>query len=77
MLEVSFAACQAREVAWENEGQGDFTRRATKILRELRGGRRTNAQFHQEVLDAFGPGRVQTPDLNCTDALRGAWLLEV
>jgi hypothetical protein len=77
MLEVSFAACQAREVAWENEGQGDFTRRATKILRELRGGRRTNAQFHQEVLDAFGSGRVQTPDLNCTDALRGAWLLEV
>src|SRR5690606_32178147 len=32
MREVSFAACHAREVAWENDGQGDFTRRAARLL---------------------------------------------
>ena len=74
--EVSFSACLAREVAWENDGQGDFTRRATRILAGLVGQRRTNAQFHQDVVEAFGAGRAQTPELNCSDALREAWLLE-
>lgn len=76
MREVSFSACLAREVAWENDGQGDFTRRATKVLVDGGARRRSNAQFHQEVLDAFGAGRAQTPELNCSDALRGAWFLE-
>ena len=42
----------------------------------LVGQRRTNAQFHQDVVEAFGAGRAQTPELNCSDALREAWLLE-
>lgn len=76
MREVSFSACQAREVAWENEGQGDFTRRAAKLLADSPAQRWTNAQFYERVVEAFGPARVQTPELNCADALRGAWLLE-
>ena len=35
----------------------------------------TNEQFHRAVVAAFGDGRVQTPDLNCVDSLRGARLL--
>lgn len=75
MREVSFSACLAREVAWENEGQGDFTRRAARLLASSAGQRWTNEEFHRRVVDAFGPDRVQTPELNCADRLRSALLL--
>ncbi len=32
MRDTVFSACQAQEVAWESNGQGDFTRHATAIL---------------------------------------------
>ena len=75
MREVSFAACQAREVAWENDGQGEFTRRAAALLADAERGGITNEEFHRRVVEAFGANRAQTPDLNCSDALRGARLL--
>ena len=63
-------------MAWESEGQGDFTRRAARLLADSANRNWTNAQFHQLVIDAFGPSRAQTPELNCADSLRDSRLLQ-
>jgi len=71
---ISFSACQDREVALENAGQGDFTRRAVPLLRS--GFRQvSHSGFQQQVTDAFGADPRQTPRLDCDPALRGATLL--
>lgn len=58
---VYFGACQATELAYESNGQGDFTRIALPRLRECLTG--TNAQFFEAVLGDFGQARRQTPVL--------------
>lgn len=63
MAWFSFAACRDHEVAYEHDGQGDFTRIATALLarraREL-----TRAAFRDAVIAEFGPQRVQTPQFD-------------
>ena len=59
---VFFGACQPDEVAWESNGQGDFTRRAVPLLREALTGS-SNQEFFEKVLAAFGEDRRQTPVL--------------
>ncbi|TQK03502.1 N-acetylmuramoyl-L-alanine amidase [Herbaspirillum sp. SJZ107] len=51
--EVSFAACARNESAWESQGQGEFTARATRIL-ETAGARLTNGAFIEQVRAGFG-----------------------
>ena len=51
--EVSFAACSRDESAWESQGQGEFTVRATKIL-ESADARLTNGAFIERVRADFG-----------------------
>jgi hypothetical protein len=58
---VYFGACQATELAYESNGQGDFTRRALPRIREFLTG--TNQQFYEAVLADFGAARRQTPVL--------------
>lgn len=58
---VYFGACQATELAFESNGQGDFTRIALPRLPEFRTG--TNQQFFDAVLADFGDDRRQTPVL--------------
>lgn len=58
---VYFGACQATELAFESNGQGDFTRIALPRLRESLTG--TNEQFLNAVLGDFGDARKQTPVL--------------
>ncbi|RHW24158.1 caspase family protein [Nocardioides immobilis] len=58
---VYFAACQADELAFEHNGQGDFTRIALPHLREFL--TRTNQEFYDTVLAEFGGDRQQTPVL--------------
>ena len=58
---VYFGACQATELAFESNGQGDFTRIALPRLREFLTG--TNQQFLDAVLGDFGDARRQTPVL--------------
>ncbi|HSG40850.1 MAG TPA: caspase family protein, partial [Thermoanaerobaculia bacterium] len=65
---VLFAACQDNELAWEINGQGAFTLRATGILRDGLSGL-TNAAFQDRVLGAFGAVRQQTPVLRAADEL--------
>lgn len=70
---VFFAACQADELAWEVNGQGEFTARATPLLQS--GASLTNQAFSDRVLQAFGSGRRQTPRILCEDSLLSLPLL--
>ncbi len=58
---VFFGACQASELAYESNGQGDFTRIALPRLREFL--TLTNREYFEAVLAAFGDSRKQTPVL--------------
>ncbi|MGJ0223487.1 hypothetical protein ACQUZK_08815, partial [Streptococcus pyogenes] len=73
--EVLFTACLSTELAWESNGQGDFTARATRLLTET-GGALSNEAFIDAVLAAFGAARRQTPTLACATALRGRQLFQ-
>ncbi len=73
--EVLFSACQSTEVAFETNGQGEFTVRATRLLND-RGRALTNDEFVTAVVEAFGAGRRQTPTIACAAALRGRRILQ-
>jgi hypothetical protein len=73
--EVLFAACLSTESAYESNGQGDFTRRATQILAAGLGGL-TNEGFQERVRTAFGARRRQNPELRCDPLLANAGLLQ-
>lgn len=75
MRDVKFAACLDGEVAWESDGHGEFTLRATSILAEGIDGL-TNEGFVRRVGDAFGPGARQHPMLDCSDDARSHGLLQ-
>jgi hypothetical protein len=74
MRDVTFAACQPHEVAWETNGQGAFTVRGTGILRDLGLGL-TNQAFYDAVLDRFGPSPRQTPYFDAAAAAKSRRLL--
>ncbi|MEO0741158.1 MAG: caspase family protein [Bacteroidota bacterium] len=65
MRDVAFSAAQPDELAFETGGQGDFTRRALRVLG--RDGAVTNRAFHDAVVAAFGPSRRQTPFFDAPD----------
>ena len=73
MRQVVFSACRPDEVAWENAGQGDFTRLTIPLLGRSVG--MPHRQFVEAVLQAFGAGRRQTPELDCADGMRDQPLL--
>ena len=62
--DVLFSACRSDQLAYENNGQGDFTRHATGLI-----GRGTfdlsNRDFLERLIDAFGDTRLQEPQLHC------------
>jgi len=74
LREVLFAACQPWEVAWESQGQGDFTRRVAPRLRAATG-HVTNEAFQAEVSAAFGEEPRQRPLLTCAPSARRKLLL--
>ena len=67
--EVLFTACTSTELAWESNGQGEFTLRATGLLAE-NASSLTNEAFINAIISAFGAGRRQTPTIACAAALR-------
>ena len=73
MGEVLFAGCQPHELSYEKNGQGQFSLRATRILRGA--APMTNDQFIQRVQAAFGSGSKQNPMLDCAPERRGELLL--
>lgn len=64
MTEVLFAACLSSEVAYEDAGHGDFTSRATRLLRAQPAGL-TNEQFVDRLITEFGAAARQHPRLYC------------
>ena len=59
---VFFAACQPDQVAWESNGQGDFTRLAVPLLRQAMLSS-TNEDYFERVTRAFGAHPRQPPVL--------------
>lgn len=75
MKEITFSACQPYEVAWESQGQGDFTRHANRILSSgLQGF--THTSFQQQLDAAFGPQGRQRPLLDCAPDAKQRLLLQ-
>jgi hypothetical protein len=72
--EVLFSACRSDEVAWESNGQGEFTVRAVRVLMDGINGL-TNEAFVDRVQAAFGAEPKQHPELTCDVPLRKAPLL--
>lgn len=75
MREVLFSACLSSELAWESGGQGEFTVRATRELRNGIDGV-THEAFVERVLRAFGARPRQHPELDCAPARRKDLLLQ-
>ncbi|MCC6443957.1 MAG: caspase family protein [Armatimonadetes bacterium] len=75
LKEVLFSACLSSEVAWESGGHGDFTRRATALLRQGIAGM-THKRFLDTVIQEFGPSPRQHPKLYCDPAACDRLLLE-
>ena len=75
MRDVKFAACLDSEVAWESEGHGEFTLRATRILAAGINGL-TNDQFLQRVTADFGVRTRQHPLLDCAPGVDSRPLLQ-
>jgi len=65
---TTISACQASEVAYESDGQGDFTRAALAVL-GASGSRLTHAGFLRRVLERLGDERAQTPHLDVPPGL--------
>ncbi|WP_407530470.1 caspase family protein [Methylobacterium oryzisoli] len=68
MRNVSFAACQDKQLAYEWGGSGRFTHHATAALRQSKNANWSNRQFIDEVIRAFGPSAPQTPRIDATTA---------
>jgi hypothetical protein len=66
-FDTLFSACRSTEVAWESNGQGDFTRHATRVLAQGVDGV-THGAFLTRVLTAFGTNRRQNPEIYPTSA---------
>ena len=57
--DVTFSACQPHELAWESDGQGEFTGHSVAVLRGQGG--LSNAAFFDAVDARFGAERRQSP----------------
>ena len=75
MKEVVFSACLSIEVAYENNGQGDFTRYATQVLQQGIQGL-SHEEFERRVIAAFGSTPRQHPRLYCNSTMRGGLFLQ-
>lgn len=58
--ELLYTACRSDQVAWEADGHGEFTLRATSVLRTT-GGQVPARTLYQRVVEAFGPSPRQQP----------------
>lgn len=68
--EALFAACAPTQLAWETNGQGDFTRTVAPLIAK-RIGTVTNSEFYGAILANFRAHR-QNPTFTGTDPVRAA-----
>ena len=74
MRDIKFSACLDAEVAWESDGHGEFTLRATRLLAAGVDGT-SNEDFARRVSADFGANARQHVGLDCSAELRGLRLL--
>jgi hypothetical protein len=74
MNEVVFTACRSDQVAYESDGQGDFTRIALELFADGMPDE-SNDAFYQRILRGFGEDARQQPQLNSSSAARMRRLL--
>jgi hypothetical protein len=72
---VTFSACLPTEKALESDGNGHFTRIATRLLSGTAADL-THRAFQEALLKEFGDRRRQTPQLDCADSSRDLFLLQ-
>ncbi len=75
MKEIVYSACLSSEVAWENNGHGDFTVQATRLLARGVAGV-SHEQFEKQLIEAFGAAARQHPRLYCAAPARTWPLLQ-
>lgn len=75
MAEVVFTACRSDQVAYESDGQGDFTRIALDLFQEGLPDE-SNEAFYQRIIRGFGDDARQQPQLNSSAAARTRRLLD-
>jgi hypothetical protein len=73
---ITFSACDPTELAYESQGNGAFTRETVKLLQRGADGL-TNGDAQRRIVDAFGPKRAQTPQLDCAPGAEGLFVLSV
>jgi hypothetical protein len=74
MAEVVFTACRSDQVAYESDGQGDFTRIALELFADGLPDE-SNDAFYQRIMRGFGEEARQQPQLNSSSAARMRRLL--
>jgi hypothetical protein len=74
MRQVVFSACLDHEVAYEVDGHGEFTVRATRLLASGAAGT-SHEEFQRRVVAAFGAGAHQHPELDCAPSAKTRVLL--
>ena len=70
-----YGACLASEVAYEHDGQGDFTKATLPLLGKALAAGTTNEQLSAQIIKEFGSARVQTPILLVPAGLEGRAVL--
>lgn len=75
MRDIKFAACRDDEVAWESDGHGEFTLRATRVLDAGIDGL-SHEQFLKKVQADFGPAPRQHPLLDSSERAKSSGLLQ-
>jgi hypothetical protein len=75
MRHVLFAACLDREVAYEEGGAGAFTGHAVRVLGTAPASL-TNAEFQEQVTQAFGSAPAQHPEIDCAPGWESYRLLQ-
>jgi hypothetical protein len=73
---VNFSACDATERAFEQNGNGDFTRIATGLVRSGGIAGVTNVDFQRRLIESFGADRRHTPQLDCPSDAEGIGLFQ-
>jgi hypothetical protein len=75
MREVVFSACESYEVAYETDGQGDFTKNVVAILQGGFAGL-THQTLNDAIKQSFGNAPRQHPILDCAPSAMRATLLQ-
>lgn len=76
MRAIAFSACRDDQVALEQNGQGLFTGKTTRLLADAVAKRSSHAAFQKRIVGAFGANPPQNPVLDCAEPMKRLPLLQ-